>query len=297
MRCLARIGLAALGLAFALAAPTIGRADYPAPAGAPGPGPQAQHQHRRNIFGQEVLCTDCQRARIKAKDGIDIPPPPPIPQPGVAELQSGRCEHCEQAAMTSASAGPVVSAPEINPNGNLNGIPVVSGPVVSGQAVMAPGPVVMAPGPVIPGGPVVAARSKRHGRGHDAPGHAVAGGEEPGRAVVGVEPGMSGEPAPIGVVRSRLASGGMPPQGQGGYGRSGAAPGDPAVTPSSFSPVTPLVSNRPHVLEHLIGISAIGRGTRESLERRESEKHARIAYGQKEATVTDVPASVVYKQR
>jgi hypothetical protein len=249
MHCLARIGLAALGLA--LAAPTVGWAQQNdvSPGAEMKPTPNGpQHRHRRTLFGREILCPDCQRAKVKAEDGVDIPPPPPLPSPD-SVVQEGRCEHCEQAGA------------------------VASGPVVSGP--MRPGPVVSSPRVV---------------QGNDAPGHAVVGGDAPGHAVVGGDPIVAAEPSPIGLAQSRVAAVGA---SRPAAGRPGKGPSDRAVMPSGFTPIAPPESNRPHIIEHAFGLSAIGRRAREERERRAREKHASIAYDQKEPKVTELPASMV----
>jgi hypothetical protein len=96
---LARIGLALIGLS--LAAPTAIWADPPVKSNAP------RHKHKRNIFGREQLCPDCQRAKLRAQ-GIEVPPPPPFPT-GVV-MEGGACQTCEAGAMRVAS-GPMTAAP------------------------------------------------------------------------------------------------------------------------------------------------------------------------------------------
>jgi hypothetical protein len=116
-----------------------------------------------------------------------------------------------------------------------------------------------------------------------APGMASVGGDPVGYAAVG------NDPAPIGMYEPRLAAA-APVRGPAGAQR------DSAVTASGYSPTTvsPMPSNRPHVLSHLLGVSAIGRDAREARERRREEKHASIPYGTQTSAVNDVPAKVVY---
>jgi hypothetical protein len=117
------------------------------------------------------------------------------------------------------------------------------------------------------------------------------GGAEPGRAVVGDAPMFAGngvDPVPIGAVQPRLASA-IP------TGPSNTR--DASVMPTSMAsdPVAPLGHNRPKVLSHLLGLSALGRDRSEANTRRKDEKHAMIPYGPQGApAVTDVPASMVY---
>lgn len=253
MHCLARNGLAALGLA--LAAPSFGWAqqdhESPQPEAKTDPG-RPQHRHRRTLFGGEILCAECQRAKVKAEDGVDIPPPPPLLPPGPV-VPEGRCEPCER-------AGAVVPSP------------IASGPMRSGPAASGP----------------------RVVQGNGAPGHAVVGGEAPGRAVVGGGPTVAAEPAPIGLAQSRTAAAGAPIPAAG---RPIKGPSDRAVAPSGFTPIAPPGSNRPHIIEHALGLSAIGRHAREERERRSRERHAATAYDQKEPDVAELPASMVYGRR
>lgn len=222
MHLLARTGLALLGLA--LAAPVAVWADPPASADSSNP-----HQHRRGLFGKQKLCAECQRAKLQAQ-GINIPPPPALPQ-GVVTTDGGVCTTCQQAA---GQEGVVISSTEAAP----------------GYAVVG---------------------------GDSAPGYAVVGGQMP-----------TADPSPIGVVQGRPAQ----------------APGRPAGTDRSVmqasvapapDPVRPAGSNRPQILSHLFGISAIGRDYREAKQRRKGEAHAAIRYDQPPTErVTDLPASKVY---
>jgi hypothetical protein len=244
MRVLARIGCTMAGLA--VAAPASAWADppvyyAPAPAGmaAPAPAPaNPPHKHKRSLFGGEKLCPDCQRARVKMQDGVNVPPPPPLPN---TVANTGTCTAC---------------------GGHTH--MVVSGPVTVGPG--APGMVMAQNGVTV-------------------------GGEAPGYAVVG------SDPTPVGVVQPRYAAAPVPPGF--GAGRPGMAPGprDPSVMMSGYSPapVEPPGVNRPHILTHLFGVSALGRHHREERERREEAKHASIPYGPQPApAVNDLPARMVY---
>ena len=120
-------------------------------------------------------------------------------------------------------------------------------------------------------------------------------GPEAGRAVVDDSPMFVGngiDPAPIGTFQPRLAAA-VPPIGPRGTL-------DASVMPTSVAsdPVAPMVHNRPHVLSHLLGVSAWGRDRADAKERKKEEQHAMIPYGpQGQPTVTEVPASLVYGKR
>jgi hypothetical protein len=120
-------------------------------------------------------------------------------------------------------------------------------------------------------------------QGGEVPGHAVVGEFAPGYAVVGgMVPGA--DPSPIGVATAGPAAAG----GRGPYDRS--------VMPASVAsdPLSPPGHNRPHVIGHLFGVTALGRDWRESRERRERESHASIPYGAPNQQVTELPAAMVY---
>jgi hypothetical protein len=122
-----------------------------------------------------------------------------------------------------------------------------------------------------------------------APGHAVVGGgSAPGYAVIGGSiPTV--EPAPVGTMANYSRRNKNQRKGEQ------AAPGDPAVTQTSVAP-TPIGGpghNRPHIIEHVLGISAIGRNSREARERKSRETHAAIPYGAPTEPVVDLPASTV----
>lgn len=225
MQFLARAGLAVMGLA--LAAPVAVWADPPASSSNP-------HNHRRGLFGKQRLCAECQRAKLQA-EGINIPPPPPLPGAAVT-TEGGVCTTCQ------ASAGQVVMP-------------------APGQGVVVEG---AAPGYAVVGGDA-------------APGYAVVGGEAP-----------TADPSPIGMVQARPNQGPAP---------ASAASADRSVMPASMAapdPVKPNGSNRPRILSHLFGVSAIGRDFREERERRRGQEHASIRYDAQPQKVTELPASAVY---
>lgn len=78
MRSLARLSPALLGLALAI--PTAAQADsYGSTAASTKKTKTASSpQHHRGLF-RHCMCPDCQRARVKARDGVEVPAPPPIP--------------------------------------------------------------------------------------------------------------------------------------------------------------------------------------------------------------------------
>jgi hypothetical protein len=261
MRCRARIGLALLGLT--VAAPARVWADppgspTPAPAAEPAPTPaKPPHTLGWGLFHWSSKCPECQQARVKARDGVDVPPPPMSPEMTRSSFGGA------MAARPWLTAGTARAA-----NGKSKSRQVQSGPVV-------------ATGPVM-----------RTDNGN-APGHAVAGGASaPGYAVVGGTVPVA-EPAPISMAQAR--PGGVP-AGLSTATALRRGPMDPAVMPSSSAP-DPIASpraSRPHVLAHLLGLSELGRRSAEERERRQRESHASTPYGPQTEQVHELPASMVY---
>jgi hypothetical protein len=188
------------------------------------------------------------REKYKKEQGIDLPPPPPLP-PG-APAWDQRCTKCKQPATVY-----VVEQPGA---GSSNGRPSL-----------------------------VAQRSQRTAS-------ATMLANAPGRAVVGdpMEMGVvtaDGSPAPIGMVQSRIE----PPMPR--------KPGtrDTSVMMSSFGSeaIAPPPANRPHVISHMLGLTAIGRHRAEAREKRKTEKHASVAYGAELPKIDELPASAVYGRR
>jgi hypothetical protein len=134
------LGLCGLALGVPAAAMAQQPGDAPPPAAAAQPGaPDQAHHHHHHLFGRRH-CVECQRAYVKAHDGVDVPPPPAL-EPGaipVGVLGAKDCPTCQSGM-------------------------VVAGPVMAGNAA-APGYAVAGPG-----GPAVADAG--------APGYAVVGGE------------------------------------------------------------------------------------------------------------------------
>ncbi|AMV36129.1 hypothetical protein [Planctomyces sp. SH-PL62] len=79
MRFSTRLVPGLLGLAFAasLTADAVGQ-EF----GGPQAAPASAHSHK-GLFGRRD-CTECQRARAKARDGVDVPPPPSAMPRGAA---------------------------------------------------------------------------------------------------------------------------------------------------------------------------------------------------------------------
>jgi hypothetical protein len=103
------------------------------------------------------------------------------------------------------------------------------------------------------------------------------------------------DPAPIGVFRAG--------QGQGAMAAMNARPGgslyDASVVPTGLPPAQVALAgpgrNRAHVISHLFGIPNFGKAWRDRSDK-ERQKHAAISYDQPNPTVTELPASLVYKK-
>jgi hypothetical protein len=252
MRIHGRLLLGMFGLAMAVPSLAIAApfGDDVAPTGPPGQtGAQPQPHHHHGLFGRRH-CVECQRAYVKAHDGVDVPAPPPIEagamaysQPMVA--QAGSCATCQ---------------------GNA----VATGPVVMADA--------------------------------HAPGYAVVGGAEsmasagaPGYAVVN-DTALGQDPAPIGVSRATQAGYGDPRMAAMGPRPAGSY--DPSVKPTSIPAApTPMQDSehkkRYQIVAHALGVPHFGY-RRRAEEEKERQKHAAIAYGDSNAKVTELPASMVY---
>ncbi|MDR3636840.1 MAG: hypothetical protein P4L84_23750 [Isosphaeraceae bacterium] len=135
MRSLARLSPALFGLALAL--PAVCLAD------SYGPTTAAPEKHHRGLF-RTCMCVDCQRARVKAKDGVDVPAPPPVPSNivSVGDSRSMPVEVSKRAMMgtknqdcVACREGTIVGAPVMMADGNAPGRAVVGG-VAPGYAVV-----------------------------------------------------------------------------------------------------------------------------------------------------------------
>ncbi len=238
------------------------------------PAQSAPRPHSRGILHRRH-CTECQRAYIKEREGIDVPAPPPPIEAGAVVRNGGMMMPAGGAMHAHAPAGAMV-----------RDCPTCQGSVTASEPMMA----AEAPGAAVAPGYAVVNGGQ--------PGMMAANASAPGYAVVGEGmPGM--EPSPIGVSRSGHAAR-MDPRMAG---MSGPRPGgvgnfDAAVMPTSAIPPAQVAmagpgSNRPHILGHLFGVPKFGKLRQESQDR-ERSKHAAIAYDQPNSAVTEVPASVVY---
>jgi hypothetical protein len=291
MRCLTRMGLGLVGLA--LVAPTATWADPPAS----NPPAGKKTRAKSSLFRKAHLCAQCQWSDLRAK-GINVPPPPPMPRGGLMTSENV-CDRCGSATGTY-SVPPLVSPAAPAP------------PPVAARPMSGPGYTSAAPGGTgASGGTCVACEAAASGApvtvAGATPGRAVAGGEVPGYAVIsGSVP--SSEPAPIGMVQGRYAyqnpaaaaagparpmAGGRPGPGPGATGPGSS---DPSVMPSSYAadPYVPHGRSRPHIIQHLFGLDALGQRKRQENERRERENHAAISYQPQNATVTELPTDMVY---
>ena len=278
MRIHCRLLLGMFGLALAIpmaaAAAPFGDDDgaNAVAAGQPQPAP---HTHK-GLFGRRH-CVECQRAYVKAHDGVDVPAPPPI-APGV--MMNGQ-----------------VMPGQVMPGQVMAG-QMIPGQVIAGQTVVGQGaPCSVCQGNGVVTGPVMIADA-------NAPGYAVVGGpgmmvssNTPGYAVVGEAP-VGQDPAPIGVFRA-----GQAPYGDPRMAAMGPRPGaggayDPAVVPTSIPPAPVAMEGPEHerrykVIAHAIGVPKFGSRRRAEADK-ERQKHAAISYNQPDAKVTDLPASMVY---
>ncbi len=258
MRIHSRLLLGMFGLA--LAVPTMAGAApigddegaYATPGGQPQP--QTTAHHHKGLFGRRH-CVECQRAYVKAHDGVDVPAPPPI--------EPGAMMHGQVIAGQAMAGG---SCPTCQGNA------VVTGPVLTADA--------HAPGYAVVGGPGAMASA-------DAPGYAVVGeapfGQDP--APIGIS--RSGQ-GPAGGPRM-AAMGGARPGAAGPYDPSVVPTSIPPAQVAMEGPG----HNRPHIISHLLGLPKLGQ-IRRDREDKEREKHAAIAYDQPGAKVTEIPASMVY---
>ena len=102
MRFRARLVLGLFGMALAVPAVVMAGPvgdDEPMP-GATGmqapPQAQAEPHHHKGLFGRRH-CVECQRAYVKAHDGVDIPAPPPIDAGGAQGqvIVGAHCPTCQ----------------------------------------------------------------------------------------------------------------------------------------------------------------------------------------------------------
>ncbi len=103
--------------------------------------------------------------------------------------------------------------------------------------------------------------------------------------------GPAGEPMPVGRVQANWPHHGTAPHSYDqGVAQSNYAP--------SFTPMGDDKQSNPHVIMHVLGLSAIPKlFHRDAAAERAREKHAQITYGKRNGAVTELPASVVYGQK
>ena len=169
MRIHSRLLLGMFGLA--LAVPTVAIAapfgDNDAAYAAAGGQPQTAPHHHKGLFGRRH-CVECQRAYVKAHDGVDVPAPPSIESGAMVAGPGGSCPTCQGNAVVT---GPVMTA-----DAHAPGYAVVGGPGAMasadapGYAVVGDGLPGQDPAPVGiyragqgPGGPQMAAAGARPG--------------------------------------------------------------------------------------------------------------------------------------
>ncbi|WP_337177339.1 hypothetical protein [Paludisphaera sp.] len=261
MRSLKRLVPGLLGLA--LAVPCVGSA-Y-------GQSDAPKHEHK-GLLGRRN-CTECQRARAMARDGVNVPPPPSAMKPGAPQLGHGH-DHAHahaHAAPALAVAPGSTGCVECEHDAAAMGGTIVPGSIVVSDSVVAP------PGRAVVGGD------------HD---EAVAAQFPAGRAVVGAEP------APIGAAVA--SQGNFTPVA--GPVAAPTAPRDPSVMPSSMIPPQTAIGGdnspaRPRIITHMLDLpdlTRIGRVARANRERARRETHASISYGDANGPVTELPASMVF---
>lgn len=132
MRFLARFGLGLCGLSL-VASPAV-RAQYPSPPGQAYP-PAAQvsgHQHK-GMFGHRH-CVECQRAYVKAHDGVDVPPPPSTLPPGAVPAGVAYQHAAAHGGCAACQAGEVVVGPVMYIDQQGPGHAVVGGPMMAAGA-------------------------------------------------------------------------------------------------------------------------------------------------------------------
>jgi hypothetical protein len=219
-------------------------------------------------------------APAAARAGMPIPAPGPytagMPTSKATALKKKQsevrlCANCQRLKLMKET-GANIPIPE----------PLPPGIPVAGQECTKCG----APTAVVLSGPLPPRSTPAIVGDRSAPGLAVVGGDD--SSAVGYA-ANGADPVPIGTVQPRLASTIPMPSRPG-------SPRDGSVMPTSMAPepIAPKAHNRPHMLSHLFGISAIGRDWAEARERKAEEKHASIPYGPQTSKVTELPASMVY---
>jgi hypothetical protein len=137
MRFRARLVLGLYGVALAVPAVVMAGPlgdDESAPGAMEMAPPQAQAQphHHKGLFGRRH-CVECQRAHVKAHDGVDVPPPPAL-EPGMQGAVIRNDAHCP-----TCQGNMVVSGPALTQDAHAPGYAVVgetAGPEAPGYAVV-----------------------------------------------------------------------------------------------------------------------------------------------------------------
>jgi hypothetical protein len=123
MRFRARLVLGLYGVALAVPAVVMAGplGDDESIATQAPPQMQAEPHHHKGLFGRRH-CVECQRARVKAQDGIDVPPPPSIDSgmQGQVMVDPAHCPTCQ--------GNMVVAGPMPGHDAHAAGYAVVGGP-------------------------------------------------------------------------------------------------------------------------------------------------------------------------
>jgi hypothetical protein len=145
---LGMFGLAVAGQSLAVAAPF---GDEGAPAAVAGqPDAQAQPHHHHGLLGRRH-CVECQRAYVKAHDGIDVPAPPPLEAGAMVHSHAmmapgGSCPTCQGNAVAS---GPMLTADAHAPGyAVVGGGEMVASAGAPGYAVVNDAPIGQDPAPI-----------------------------------------------------------------------------------------------------------------------------------------------------
>jgi hypothetical protein len=119
------------------------------------------------------------------------------------------------------------------------------------------------------------------------------------------DPGMTGEPAPVGVVQANFSQGG-PVGTAAAYAPQAAPPGRAVAQSADFGNNDPYQAKsgpfpHPHILGHLFGWSGLGSEKKEAKAWKKAEAHASIAYDENgnsnAAPVEELPASTVFGKK
>jgi hypothetical protein len=248
--------------------------------------------HGRLLLGMFGLAIAVPSLALAAPFGDDVAPTAPPgqsgaqPQPHHHHGLFGRrhCVECQRAYVKSHDGVDVPAPP-----------PIETGAMVHSHAMATQaGSCATCQGNAVVTGPVLTADAH-------APGYAVVGGADmmasagaPGYAIVNETAGQ--DPAPIGVSRATQAGYGDPRMAAMGPRPAGSY--DPSVRPTSIPAAPTPMQDAEHkkryqIVAHVLGVPNFGY-RRRAEEEKERQKHAAIAYGDSNAKVTEIPASMVY---